>query len=76
VSARLFCAGADTLAHPSNGPTLVTCPECGRSDLNGEQQSIRDDDGERLLVPRHRESPRAKEWQMLRAKRANERQER
>lgn len=78
---RPWCSGEGGLARPKEPSDLVTCEHCGRAGLGGERPGahgifdsdhIRDRDGNwRLVVPRHREGPRTKEWQARQAERAN-----
>lgn len=70
---RPWCEGAGKLSRPWAPSCLVTCPDCGRPNLNSEEPAIRDErDGERV-VPVHRESARAREWRAKAASAANER---
>lgn len=69
---KTWCKGAGQLAIPLRPSSLVTCPECGRPNLNGEEPSshgmlcgddVKDGDGNwRMVVPRHSQNPRRLEW--------------
>ncbi len=85
---KQWCVGGDGyhLAVPLRPSSLVACPECGRRNLSGEEppvcgaygplseDDILDPNGDkRLVVPRHTQGPKAKEWQANQAARANDR---